>query len=191
MGLVGGFWSWISIGVIHACLLLLLIVTARREADITAASPLAYGLIGWMLALIGQFLAGLTTDWRLRIRWICFELSVIAAVILFAGSHMNLLSGALAGAIAAFLSGSALSWSASLPFAAPSPRAGATIAHGLQLPILAGALACGLWIDTPDQAALPAVVIALIALAPLAFAVLAAANPSWRVRRRHEAPDAA
>lgn len=191
MGVLGGFWSWVSISTIHACLLLLLVVTARREAEHVAANPLAYVLFAWMLVLAGQFLAAMTTEWRLRARWIAFELSVIAAVILFAGSHMNLVNGLVSGVMAAVLAGSSLSWSATLPFAAPSPKAGATIVHALQLPLLAGMLGYGLWLDSPEEAALPAVVIALIALAPLAFAVLAAANPSWRIRRRQEAPDAA
>ncbi|MCL6707097.1 hypothetical protein M8R20_08805 [Pseudomonas sp. R2.Fl] len=189
-GLLGISWIWVCLGLIQASVFLLVAIAARHQEQQLQAGPMSYVLLAFILHLIGYRLAG-AVDPGARGRWILLEISIIAAVLLVAGAYVAGWNVIFNTALAAVLSGAAARWSVDLPFVAPNVRAAKSVLTCVRLIALAAATGFGLTLEMPEDAALPAAMACLVALAPLAYAMLAGLDPSWRPRRSAELTHAA
>ncbi|MCJ8518582.1 hypothetical protein ABID21_001459 [Pseudorhizobium tarimense] len=189
-GLLGLSWIWVCLGLIQASVFLLVAVAARHQEQQFQAGPMSYVLLAFILHLIGYRLAG-AIDPGARGRWILLEISIVAAVLLVAGIYVAGWDVVVSTALAAMLSGAAARWSVGLPFVAPNVRAAKSVLTCVRLIGLAAATGFGLTLDRPEDAALPATMTCLLALAPLAYAMLAGLDPDWRARRSAELTHAA
>lgn len=183
-------WSWLCLGLIQASAFLLVVIAARHQVQHFSAGPASYVLFAFVLHLIGYRLAGVVGfgAWG---RWLLFEASVFAAVLMIVAAHIGGWDIAFNTAAAAALTGAAARWSVNLPFVAPNPRAARRILTAVRLIALAGAIGIGTMLKAPQEAALPAAMICLLGLAPLAYAMIAGLDPDWRRRRGGEVVHAA
>lgn len=190
VGLLGISWAWVCLGLIQASVFLLVVIAARQQERELQAGPMSYVLLAFVLHLVAYRLAG-AVALGVRGRWVLLELSLVVAVLFIAGAYVAGWNLLFSTALAAALSGAAARWSADLPFVAPTVRAAEAALTCVRLIALVAATGLGLTLNAPEGAALPAAIVCLIALAPLAYAMLANFDPDWRPRRGAEPSHAA
>lgn len=172
--MLGGAWMWVCLFVMQCAGFLLLAIAAGhvgadgREPSLASA----YLLLGVVLYIGGNLVAGLMGR-AARLRWILFEASVLAVVLLVGTAYVGNGDLALNTALAAALMGAIARWSAELPFLAARNRLSGALATAIELLGLVTALAIVGWLSAPASVALPATLTYLVMLSPLAFAMIA------------------
>ncbi|MBO3761708.1 hypothetical protein [Ciceribacter sp. L1K22] len=178
-------WIWLCLGLMQTSLFLLVVLAARQERDWLAAGALSYVLCCFILHLVSYRLAGAINP-GLKGRVALFEVCIFAAVMFVAAAYIGGWSVVVCTALAAALSGAAARLSVELPFLVRIGDGAKTMLTYVRLIALVTAMALGLFVETPEDFALPAVMACLVALAPLAYATLAGLDPAWTRRRSAE-----
>ncbi len=174
-------WIWLCLFAMQTAGFLLLALAARQMPALLFGNsgPALYLLVTAVLYAAGGLLAGLVGTWR-RARWVLFELAVFAVALIVAQAYAAGGPVLVNTAIAAVLMGAVGRWMSQLPFTlgAGHFRGARVLASGLTAFAAAGAIAQETAI--PEQAALPAILVYLMMLAPLAFTIIA----GMRIRPR-------
>lgn len=174
-------WIWICLFAMQTAGFLLLALGARQmpASLFDSSGPALYLLVTAVLYAAGGLLAGLVGAWW-KVRWVLFELAVLAAALVIAHAYAGNGPIFVNTAIAAVLMGAVGRWMSQLPFTlgAGHLRSARVLASGLAAFAAAGAIAAE--IALPRQAALPAILVYLVMLAPLAFTTIA----GMRIRPR-------
>lgn len=174
-------WIWICLFAMQTAGFLLLALAARQmPASLFGNSgPALYLLVAAVLYAAGGLLAGLVGTWW-KVRWVLFELAVFAVALVVAYAYAGDGPVFVNTAIAAVLMGAVGRWMSQLPFTlgAGHLRSARVLASGLAAFAASGAIAAE--IAFPRQAALPATLVYLVMLAPLAFTTIA----GMRIRPR-------
>ncbi|WP_105403578.1 hypothetical protein [Neorhizobium sp. T7_12] len=171
---IWGNWIWICLFIMQVAGFVLLALAARQMPAFLFgnAGAALYFLETAVLYAAGGLFASLVGTWR-KARWVLYELAVLAIVLITAETYAG--DGLVFAntAIAAFLMGAVGRWTSQLPFTmgAGHLRGARIFASELLALAVAGAIAAE--IVVLRQAALPATLVYLVMLAPLAFATIA------------------
>lgn len=186
VGLMSGAWlgNWLMacVFIMQLAGFLLVGLAARQmpEAIDGGSGSAFYFLLTALLYAIGGLAANMIDIGR-RTRWVLYELAVLTVVLLIARAYAGGGPVLVDTAIAAFFMGVVGHWTPQLNLAMGGrqlPAKGVLACEFIAF-ALAGAVATE--ITFPDQAALPATIVYLVMLAPLAFVTIA--GMSVRPRR--------
>jgi hypothetical protein len=171
---IWGNWIWSCLFTMQVAGFVLLALAARQMPLFLFgnAGAALYFLATAVLYATGGLFAGLIGTWR-KARWILYELAVLAIVLITAETYAGDGPVLVNTAIAALLMGAVGRWTSQLPFTMGAGQLRGARVLALELLALAVAGAIAAEITILRQAALPATLVYLVMLAPLAFATIA------------------